>query len=240
MRHFFLLTAAACLGLAAPAGVNAGWFACNNKGIHCQCPEPTCPDCSCPCDHGLHRCAASKTERAHELIEDLHACDCCTRIQAARKLGHRLRVDFCCDPEIVPALMQALLCDTCWEVRRAAAWSLALQNARTPPVVFGLYIASKLDPHYMVRDGANEAMGTLLVCRRDCFKDVFAAADPLIKELRGKYKPSSGECFALINGVCSQCGLGVTLPAIGPGRPTGIIPAPKIEAIPLAAPKTAR
>lgn len=235
MKNIFLM-AAAGLALAVPAAAHAGGFACCNKGIHCQCPEPSCPDCSCPCDHGLHICTARKTERAHALIEDLHACDCCTRISAARKLGHRLCVDFCCDPEIVPALVAALLCDTCWEVRRAAAWSLAYQNARTPPAVFALYVASKLDPHYMVRDGATEAMGVLLVCRRDCFKDLFAAADVLIKELRGKYKPGAGECIALLSDACGQCGLDLGLPVVGPGQPVGILPPPKIEAVPAPLP----
>jgi hypothetical protein len=114
---------------------------------------------------------------------------CCDRIKAAENLGSRLHADFCCTPEVLSALTGALANDPCWEVRRAAAWSIAHQKARTEEGVLALYLASKLDPHYLVRDAANDALGILLVCRRECFKDVFAHGDEMVKALRGHYKP---------------------------------------------------
>src|SRR5207249_5284429 len=114
---------------------------------------------------------------------------CCDRIRAAEKLGSRLHADFCCDPEVLSALVRALHCDACWEVRKTAAWSIARQKARTEEGVLALYLASKLDPHFLVRDAATDALGILLVCRRACFKDVFGHGDEMIKTLRGHYKP---------------------------------------------------
>ena len=71
--------------------------------------------------------------------------------------------------------------------------------ARTDQGVMALYLASLIDPHYMVRDAANDALGVLLVCRRACFKDVFAAADDLAKQLKGKYKPGGPDCGILFD-----------------------------------------
>src|SRR5437588_400219 len=82
----------------------------------------------------------------------------CERIKAVKKLGHRLHADFCCDPAVLETLIAALQCDKCWEVRRAAAWAIQSQNARTEEGVLALYIASKLDPHYLVRVAAAEAL----------------------------------------------------------------------------------
>jgi hypothetical protein len=86
--------------------------------------------------------------------------------------------------------------DPCWEVRRAAAWSIAYQKARTEEGVLALYLASKLDPHYLVRDAATDALSILLVCRRECFKDVFARGDELAKALQGKYRPGQAVAAA--------------------------------------------
>ena len=58
--------------------------------------------------------------------------------------------------------MGALECDTCWEVRKAAAWSITHQNARTRYAVMALYLAGKVDPHYMVRDAAKSALDILI------------------------------------------------------------------------------
>jgi hypothetical protein len=147
------------------------------------------------------------------LIAELNACNCCDRITAARHLGHRLLVDACCDPEILDALTRALQCDSCWEVRRAAAWSIGLQNARTESAVLALYVSSRLDPHYLVRDSAADALDVLLVCRKPCFKDLFTAADALVKELKGKYRPGTPDCLAVFQGCCTACGIAVgTLP----------------------------
>jgi hypothetical protein len=130
---------------------------------------------------------------------------CCDRIKAAEKLGCRLTVDFCCNPEVLGALAQALQCDSCWEVRVAAAWSIAHQNARTNLGVMSLYLASKLDPHYLVRDAAKDALDVLLVCRRDCFKDLFATLDELAKTLKGHYKPGSPECLQFLDTCVAAC-----------------------------------
>jgi hypothetical protein len=209
MKRILTFTAAALLGLANSAwagGLFCGWC----PSTQCMVPPPpSCPDCSCPCEHRLSLCVADKSCK---YIEGLHACDCCTRIKAARKLGNRLCADFCKNPEVLSALVQALQMDSCWEVREAAAWSIMLQNARVEEGILALYIASKLDPHYLVRYKANEALDILLLCRRACYKDQFASADDLIKKLRGKYKPGSPEwCGVQLGG----CGL-VAAPALAP------------------------
>jgi hypothetical protein len=132
--------------------------------------------------------------------------NCCDRITAAQKLGHRWNADFCCDPSVLEALIGALQCDPCWEVRRAAAWSIMLQNARVEPGVVALYVSSKLDPHYLVREQAAESLDILLVCRRQCFHDLFGAGgDGLIKSLKvAKYKPGTGNCMLIFNQCCAN------------------------------------
>jgi hypothetical protein len=77
----------------------------------------------------------------------------------------------------------------CWEVRWAAAWSIAYQKARTEEGVMALYLASLLAPNDMVCDAATDALSVLLVCWQECFKDLFTRGDELVKALRGHYKP---------------------------------------------------
>jgi hypothetical protein len=165
-----------------------GWAGAAQAGHHCgpnckDIPPEDCPDCSPPCQ-GHHHCSAWKSAHAHKLLEDLCAEECCVRIKAAKKLGHRLHADFCCDCEIVPGLLQALLSDPCWEVRRAAAWSLAMQGARTEQALAGLYVASRLDRHYLVRARALEAIDILTLCRGKCYTELFKATDALVKQLQ--------------------------------------------------------
>jgi len=119
------------------------------------------------------------------------------RKTAAAKLGCRWHADFCRTPEVLTALIAALHCDVCWEVRLAAATSIREQDARTPQAILALYIASKLDPHYLVRERADESLDILLVLQRPCYKQLFKAADELIKKLRGKYKPGTHDCQTL-------------------------------------------
>jgi hypothetical protein len=197
MKRLLSLTLAAlfCLAASAMAGPFAG---------HCcqpQCitpPGPNCPDCSCPCDHGLHISLAS-CEQIEKLIGDLHACSCCERIRAARRLGHHLIADFCNNPEVLDALINALQCDPCWEVRDAAAWAIMKQKARTEKGVLALYIASKLDPHYIVRADAAEALDILTLGHKECFTDTIAGAGNLINELKKQgYKPGSANCSVII------------------------------------------
>ena len=197
MKRILCLSALALVGLASSA--LGGHLACLNCGIHCICPPEECPDCCPPCERRLHLCSCRQSEHARKLIDQLSCECCCDRIKAASHLGSRLHADFCCDPEVLTALVHALQCDACWEVRATAAWSIAYQGARTDQGVLALYLASLIDPHYMVRDAANDALGVLLVCRRACFKDVFAAADDLAKQLKGKYKPGGPDCAILFD-----------------------------------------
>lgn len=125
------------------------------------------------------------------------------RKKAAEKLGCRFCTDFCRTPEVLTALIAALHCDGCWEVRRAAATAIRSQNARTPQAILALYIASRLDPHYLVRERANESMDILLVLQRPCYKQLFKDADELIKQLGDKYKPGSHDCQKLYS-LCGQ------------------------------------
>jgi hypothetical protein len=195
MKRLMGISFVTLVGLAAPAW--AGFGACLlNHGIYCICPPPPdCPDCCPPCESRLfHFCSCRKAEHAQELISELSSCECCERIRAAKKLGSRLHADFCCNPEVLSALAHALACDPCWEVRSAAAWGIAYQGARVDEGVLGLYLASKLDPHYMVRDAATDALGVLLVCRRDCFTDLFARADAWAAKNKGRYKPGTPGC----------------------------------------------
>jgi hypothetical protein len=216
MNRVICLSLLALGGLSAPT--QASWFACCNHGIHCICPPQECPDCSDPCCH-RHNLALGGNEHCCKLIEQLHCPCCCDRVKAAKKLGCRLHADFCECPELVPALVQALLCDTCWEVRREAAWAIGFQGARTRLGVLALYLSSKLDPHYMVRDAATDALDVLLVCRRACFTDLFTEADKLAKDLGPKYQPTKGECVGIFDACCGLAG-------VDAGVPTGVVVAP--------------
>lgn len=217
-------------------------FICCNKGIHClpQLPTP-CDGCGCPCADGHHRCSPRKAARANALVAQLCAPGCCERIEAARKLAHRWNGDFCCDPEIEPALIRALLCDTCWEVRRAAGWSLAMQGDRNSTVIVALYVSSKMDPHYLVRDRAKEAIDILLICRRDCFKDLFGTfGDDLIKALKkAKFKPGSDNCMLAYDEGCAGCGIvgGIVSGTDVPALPAGPSAVPAPELLPAPAPR---
>jgi len=220
MKRILCLAAAALLGGATTS--LAGPFACWNFGVHCICPPPpSCPDCTAPCGEGFHHSSCRKSEHAHNLINQLSCECCCDRIKAAEKLGCRLHADFCCDPEVLSALAHALLCDSCWEVRKAAAWSIAGQKARTDLGVLALYLASKLDPHYMVRDAANDALTQLLVCRRECFHCLFERGDAIAKGLKGHYKPGSPECCHLLEDCLTGCGAVAAVPATSPVPPAG-------------------
>ena len=228
MKRLIGLTLTALFAVAASAW--GGILPCFNCGVHCMVPPPpNCPDCSNPCDHGLHFCPQWKCEHARKLMEDLNNCDCCVRIKAAQRLGHRLHADFCCDPSVLDSLIAALQCDRCWEVRRAAAWAIQHQNARTEQGVLALYIASKLDPHYLVRVAAAEALDILTIGRRECFTETLTSGDELIKQLKQQgYKPGSDNCrvlFASAGGCCGAAAPAAPAPA-APGKPEPL-PLPK-------------
>jgi hypothetical protein len=193
MKRLTALTLTAFFSLAVSA-----W-----ASHHCctQCitpPEPNCPDCSSPCDHCLHISLAG-CEQVQHLIEDTHAGTCCDRIHAVKRLGHRCIADFCNNPEVLPALIDALQCDPCWEVRRAAAAAMLWQGARTEQGVLALYIASRLDPHYLVRDKAAESLDILTLGRKECFTGVFENGDRLIASLKkAGYRPGSENCSVIL------------------------------------------
>jgi hypothetical protein len=92
-----------------------------------------------------------------------------------------------------------------------------MQKARTPHGVLALYLASKLDPHFLVRTKATEALDILVICRRDCFKDVFSIGDELVKKLRGKYKPGADDCGIVFDECCASIGMtaGAATPSVG-------------------------
>jgi hypothetical protein len=230
MKRLFGLSLVALFTLAASAW--AGGPLCN-CGIHCIVPPPpNCPDCSCPCEHRLHLC---NSEHCHKLIEELCQGDCCARIKAARKLGHRLHADFCSDPEVLEALIGALQCDSCWKVREAAAWAIQGQDARTEHGVLALYISSRLDPHYLVRVAAGEALDILIIGRRECFTRTFEGADVLIGQLRRLgYKHGSDSCKLTFASACAAAGFAesmappvMPMPQPGGPRPPEPIPTPK-------------
>jgi hypothetical protein len=205
MRRIVPLALAALLGLAGAGRAGDGCTSCA-KGGHCQTqctvpPEPDCPDCSCPCDHRLSLTLFGP-EHAQEFIATLANCDasCCERIKAAKKLGHRLHADFCCQPEVLDALLCALLTDPCWEVRRTAAWSLRSQDARTEQALLALYVSSKLDPHFVVRDNSAIALDALTLCRGACYKALTTSGERLVKELRAQKAVPGKDAFRIAYG----------------------------------------
>src|SRR5262245_51706032 len=136
MKRLVILAAGVLLAAAAAAPAGP-WCCC---GVHCLEPRPDHPDCSDACEHRLRLPTFGNTDK---ILEKLHSDCCCDRICAVRKLGCRFHVDICCDQAAFDALLQALLLDPCWEVRERAAWSLRLQNARTPCALLALYVSSK-------------------------------------------------------------------------------------------------
>lgn len=200
MRRIFAIALLGLLGLAAQS--RAGCLSCGlHNGCCPGCTPIPCPeqcDCGCPCGHRLH---LNFCDHSCEYIATLQDCNsnCCDRIKAAEKLGCRLHADFCTDPGIAEALIAALQCDPCWEVRKAAAWSLMLQNARTEDVVLALYVASKVDYHYMVRATAAEALDILTVCCKPCYVELLKAGDVIAKELKArKYKAGMDACCGVV------------------------------------------
>jgi hypothetical protein len=193
VKRSLYLPLAALLALA-PAAHAGHLLSCLNCGIHCMVPPESCPDCGDACPHG--HCLPWQAECAAKLMDQLcHGQCCCERIKAAEKLGCCLYANWGCSPDIVDALVNALQCDTCWEVRRAAAWSIAMQGIRTHYTVTALYIASKCDHHFLVRDRAREALDQLLLCNRQCYKDLFASIDASVRKIRPYYNPTEEQCI---------------------------------------------
>jgi hypothetical protein len=194
VRRTLSLTLLALLALVPVA--RAGKPCCDG---HCIEPPHTCPDCSEP--HGPHFCCKLQSQCASKLIDKLCSDECCCdRIKAAEMLG--CVGDYRCDPEVLTALVKALECDTCWEVRRAAAKAIRHQHACTKYGILALYLASKFDPHCLVRDMAAESLDILTLCRHDCFKCMYQTVDKAAKEIKPYYKPTKGQCVTLVEEEC--------------------------------------
>jgi hypothetical protein len=104
-------------------------------------------------------------------------------------LGHRAHANFCENPCVLEALIDLLLHDECWLVRKAAATSIFGQRAFTPEALMALYISSKVDPHYYVRKQAADMLDLLTLCHKCCYKCLYESGDKFIKELKtAKYK----------------------------------------------------
>ncbi len=229
MRRIVTGAVLAALGLVSAGRCGEPCDGCKGcKGCKDYCkpiPVVPCPDCGPPCEHRLCLCVCG-AGHAEKLIEGLCAECCCERIKAAKKLGCRLHADFCQCPDVLTALVTALLTDPCWEVREAAAWSLEGQGARTEEGLLALYISSKMDPHYMVRAKATEALDILTLGRLACYRSLFRYADGLITGLRAaKFKPGADKCRIVFNEVSGVAAPPPTLPpaAVSPE----LIPAPK-------------
>jgi hypothetical protein len=195
VKRSLTLPLVALLALA-PAAHGAHLFSCINCGIHCMVPPCETPDCTEACPHGP--CLPWHSKCACKLMEDLCSAPCCCdRIKAAEKLGCCLYANWGCNPEILDALVNAMECDTCWQVRQTAAWSLALQRARTQYVVLAVYMASRLDHHYQVRDTATQALSILVPCQTCCYKQLFASVDKQAGALRPYYNPTNHQCLHL-------------------------------------------
>jgi hypothetical protein len=232
MRHLVGLSLVALLAAAGAANAGLPCLGCQTdcRPIPCQ----DCPDCnSCPCDHRLPVTLFGPCH-AQKFIEELGTGDCCERIKAVKKLGCRLHADFCSDPCVLTALLNALHCDPCYEVREAAAWSLVGQNARVEQAILSLYIQSKIDPHYLVRTKSAEALDILTLCHRPCYKGLYEQGDAIVKALKAaKYKPGQPGCQAILAGVCGGCGAPVAAPPMGePVKPPMTPPKTEAEAGP--------
>jgi hypothetical protein len=209
------------------------------KGVSCynRPHEEPCTDCD-PCGNRHHFCLPWMAAKTDKLLNELHDSHPDCRASAARKLGNRLYTDFCCHPEIVPALVHALQCDDCFLVRKEAAYAIAYQLVANQCGFTALYLASRLDPHWTVRDAAGDALKVLstqisLGCIREWRKD----AEAFEKVIKSKYKPGKESCVEVFPPFCGLCGLPCDHSC---GLPVGPLPglqmAPAAEVIPAPSP----
>jgi hypothetical protein len=139
-----------------------------------------------------------------KLIEELRCARTWRRILAARKLGCRMHADCCAYPEVGEALIDALLCDRCGEVRQAAAESLRGQHAASDAGVLALYLASRLDPNRDVRTCAAQALDVLSRSRGPDCGPLYVSGDLLVRQLQAvHYRPGGADCRTQIVNVCS-------------------------------------
>lgn len=141
-------------------------------------------------------------------VRRLRAEACYDRRLAAKKLGCRLHHEYANDPLVLGTLVNSLQCDKCPEVRQAAAWSIFKLSARSNRSLLALYISSKLDPHYMVRVKAAEAVDILTVRDRPRYEGLLETGDKLVEDLKAHdFVPGSDKCRVLLNQACSRCGV---------------------------------
>jgi hypothetical protein len=210
MRKIVSAVLLALLAVAPLSRAGAGFLCCKTR---CTVPPPQpCPSCPDACDHRLN-CTLCSEAHARKLVQELACDNSCKRIHIVKKLGCRLHADVCRESFVLDALLHALQCDPCWGVRRTAAWSLMHQNARTEPAVLALYMAARLDPHYMVRIRAAEALDILTLGKGPCYQELYKAADQLIVVLRVKgYQPGRDCALITASTPCNPLAISTTLP----------------------------
>jgi len=182
-------------------------------GISCYHPPPPEP-CICedPCCKGHHWCWPWQAATTARLLDQLEDCHYRCRAQAAHGLGCRLHADFCCNPEIVSALVHALQCDPCWVVRRQAAWAIAYQGVANQCGWTALFLASRLDPHYLVRDAAANALSVLETqISLGCIKEWRTMGEEFEKLVKSKYKPGKEDCYSVYPPFCECYGMTVVV-----------------------------
>ncbi len=192
------------------------------KGISCyQPPAPEPCICDDPCTKRGRLCLPWYSSKTAALLEQLQDCHYRCRAEAAKKLGSRLCTDYCCHPEIVPALVHTLQCDSCWVVRRAAARALGYQVAANQCVWTALFLASRLDPHYLVRDEAADALAIVQTqISLGCIREYREAAEAFEKAVKGHYKPGKPGCELVYPPFCDGCPPGCPgVPITGPIKP---------------------
>jgi hypothetical protein len=228
MRWSVTCAVLAMLGLVSAGRGGEHCDGCQGCKDYCKpVPCQPCPDVCPPCAHRLCLCICG-AGHAEKLIEGLCAECCCDRVKAARKLGCRLHADFCECPDVLTALITALLSDPCWEVREAAAWSLAGQGARTEEALLALYISSRMDPHYMVRAKAAFSLDQLTLCVLSYYRPLFRYADGLIRGLRAaKFKPGADRCRIVFNEVSQLAGPPPVMMPVPAGPGPEPLPPPK-------------
>ena len=111
------------------------------------------------------------------------------------KLGCRWYTNAACREEVVTALITSLQCDGSYEVRVKAAWAIAFQRLANQCGWTALYVSSRLDPHWLVRDTSANA---LKVIETQLEPDIIRAwktrGDGLVKEWKNKYTPGKVGC----------------------------------------------
>jgi hypothetical protein len=139
--------------------------------------------------------SAAHTAKAVEQLQDCRPHD---RSMAVCKLGCCLYTNPACHPEVVPALITSLQCDGAYQVRVKAAWAIAFQNIANQCGWTALYVSSQLDPHWLVRDTASNA---LKVIETQLDPSIIAAwktrGNALAKQWKGKYKPGKPDCMLI-------------------------------------------